>query len=151
MTLKVQLLPIGEYEQFFDAAKFARITENALEETARAMEADYRVTVQTWTNRPNFQIDRRPYERDIYTTSDIYRFVSEGTRVRYATMTPNFRAKTSPGIIRSRGGQGGVMFIRKDKPKPGIVARQFAETINRKWARQWPRQYGRALASELFR
>ena len=40
-------------------------------------------------------------------------------------MTPNFKAKTSPSRYQAQAGAGGVAFISKLKPKPGIKARNF--------------------------
>ena len=55
----------------------------------------------------------------------IYFFLTRGTSVRYATMTPNFQSKTVPGRLSTRGGRGGVWFINKRQPRPGIKARNF--------------------------
>ncbi len=147
--MNAKLTLIGEIPEF-DKQKFVRVVGNFLDETARAMQADYYVTVKTWKHAVNFKIGKKKYSREIYTNDPPYFFVSGGTSVRYATMTPGFRAKSSPQMIRSRAGRGGVMYINKNRPRPGIVARQFPKTINQKWEKQYGRQWDRAVASEVF-
>lgn len=147
--MKARLTLIGEIPEF-DEPKFDRVVNNFLDETAQAMQADYYVTVKTWKHPVKFQIDKKKYGRDIYTTDDPYFYVSEGTSVRYATMSPGFQAKSSPRLIRSRTGRGGVMYINKNRPRPGIVAREFPQTINKKWEPMYPKQWDRAVGSEAF-
>lgn len=96
-------------------------------------EQQFKKTTRTWRGKPEWvkKIRRTPgvIEGDFYTLSDIYRFISEGTKVRYATMTPDFVAKTVSGWTGSRPGRGGLLFINKNRPRPGIKARLFPETI----------------------
>lgn len=58
-------------------------------------------------------------------------WLSFGTSVRYATMTPDFQSKTRPGTLKNRKGKGGVLFIDRSKPRPGIEARLWHEIIAR--------------------
>lgn len=152
VPLRVSLQPIGKMDGFaLEMAKLEKVVENALDETALAIQVDYQVTTRTWQHKPVFRIERKgPFERWIYTEDEIYGYVSEGTSVRYATMTPDFQAKSAPMLIASRTGKGGVAFVNKSRPKPGIKAREFPEAIGRKWDSEWARQLERALASELF-
>lgn len=147
--MRAKLTLIGEIP-LFDEKEFERVANNFLDETAQAMQADYYVTVKTWDHPVKFVIEKRPYERDIYTDDDPYFYVSEGTSVRYATMTPDFRAKSAPGLIRSVQGRGGVLYINKARPRPGIVGREFPKAINSKWEKQFSNQWDRAVASETF-
>lgn len=152
MPLKVSVVPIGKVADLrLDAKRAQKVIENVLDMTAEAIRADYHVTTRTWSNKPTFVIEKpNPWERLIYTENEIYGYVSEGTPVRYATMTPDFQAKTAPRVIASGTGRGGVAFVSKAHPRPGIKAREFPETIGRKWDKEAPRQIERALASELF-
>lgn len=90
-------------------------------------------TTATWRNKPAFTAEVKAEPGRIVgeyaTTSDIYRYVSGGTRVRYATMSADFVAKTQPRFIGSGPGRGGVVFISRQHPRPGIEAREFDITI----------------------
>ena len=156
--MRATLVPIGKFVMF-DKAQFEKVYENSLEQTAKSMLIDYRVTVRTWKNKPQFKIERKPWEREVFTAmtfskpatpGDIYGYVAEGTRVRYATMTPNFRAKSRIMKIRSLKGRGGVAFIDTNRPRPGIQAREWPTAIGRKWSRQWNRTLTTAVAAEQY-
>ena len=56
-------------------------------------------------------------------------WLDEGTEVRYATMTHDFQAKTSHRELVSGVGRGGLYFVNKRWPKPGIDAREFDPEI----------------------
>jgi hypothetical protein len=127
------LKPIAVSKDFLDPAAYERAINNTLDGIAEDIRIDLEVTTQTWINKPVFQVEKDDEIRRIFTTSDIYRYISGGTRVRYATMTPDFIAKTIPGVIGSGAGRGGVAFISKLHPRPGIEARNFPEVIIKKW------------------
>lgn len=111
----------------------------ALDEVAQKAKQDFEQTVETWEEKPDFVIEGDNLEgRSVYTTDRIYGFVNNGTNVRYATMTPDFRAKTTPKVIGSRSGSGGVHYINKRVPRPGIEARRFDEIIAKKWEAEYP-------------
>jgi len=131
-----------------DPVRVFRVVENALTGTALAVKVDFDTTTRTWKNRPKFTIKRSKLRRLVYTNSDIYRFVSRGTRVRYAVMTDNFIAKTQPGVIGSRAGRGGLLAFTK-RPLPGIKARRFEPTIKQKWDKEFPRNVQRAIDAEF--
>ena len=80
-----------------DPKRIMRAIDNALNGAAIDVHADFNVTTQTWKGKPEFviKIGSKPntFERYIYTLNKIYKFVSGGTKVRYATMTPNFAAE----------------------------------------------------------
>jgi hypothetical protein len=66
-------------------------------------------------------------------------------------MTPNFRAKTVPGRIRSNKGRGGVAYISRMHPRPGIVARRFDDVILDKWIKILPARLQVEIYAELNR
>lgn len=127
----------------------SKIIQNVLTEASEGARADFEVTTQTWEQRPEVQVQTlrmgTKIVKVVFIHDRIYYFLAYGTRVRYATMTPNFRAKTAPGQIMSRQGRGGVAFISRNRPRPGIVARRWPDKIARKWKRQLPRLFDRAL------
>lgn len=139
---------------FSDKTRLSRVIENWKNEMALAIKADFGVTVQTWRQKPDFTIQSDGGARVIGTDPTkgaglIYKFVALGTRVRYATMSKPFGAKTTPGYIGSVAGIGGVAFISKKHPRPGIVARQFPKVIADKWRKEAPEQLQRAIDSEV--
>ena len=107
----------------------------------RKLRKDFHLTIRTWRRKPKFITTMRRGSGKIIgrieTKSKIYRFISAGTRVRYATMTPDFRPKTQPNFLGSMGGRGGVMIVSRARPRPGIRARKFDELIYRKNKRKF--------------
>jgi hypothetical protein len=100
------------------------------------VQKNYKKTTRTWNNQPTFGFDKRinnkQYSVEIGTNDKVYKFIEEGTRVRRAMMTPDFRAKTKPGWLGSKNGRGGVLFISRKLALPGIEAREFRQPILRK-------------------
>ena len=133
----------------FDPKRLERVVENTLNEAATAVKADFNVTTRTWDNRPPFYIDKSIGERVVYTDDPIYRYVSGGTRVRRVIMTPGFSPKSRHRYIGANKGSGGVMAGPSMKiSRPGIKAREFAETIKEKWDKELPDQLQRAIDAE---
>lgn len=103
------------------------------------IDAKYAKTYRTWEHKPDFKIKKASIEGDrivgstaIYqgpSRDNPYQFIEKGTKVRYATMTPGFRAKTSVRVIGSGTGAGGLLYVSKRRPRPGIKAREFTEVI----------------------
>lgn len=131
-----------------DPKRYEKAVSDTLDMMAENVRVDFLVTVQTWNNKPDFVKESEPGIRRVYTSNLIYKFVSGGTRVRYATMTPNFKAKTSPGVIGSTAGSGGVAFISRKFPRPGIEARKFDVAIRDKWIKKVSALLQRAIVSE---
>jgi len=148
--VKIKLIPIPVKKGVLDAKKHARAIDNFLDAGAENIRVDFLTTTRTWKNGPEYEIEKIKREgRRIFTRNKIYLFVSGGTRVRYATMTRNFKAKTQPGVIGSGRGRGGVAFVSRKHPRPGIRARNFPEAIIKKWEKQWPKLWERMILSEL--
>jgi hypothetical protein len=119
--------------------------------TAAGIQADFETTVDTWASKPKFIIYKGQAMRIVGTSDSIYRFLNSGTRVRRAVLSPDFRAKTSPGFIGSRRGRGGRVYVSKKVNLPGIKPRKFSNAIQEKWQKQFPIQLQRALDVELNR
>lgn len=148
--MPVKLVPIHLKKGVLDVKRHERAIDNFLDAGAENIRVDFLTTTRTWKDRPEFEIERLKREgRRIFTRSKIYLFVSGGTRVRYAVMTRGFKAKTSPNVIGSGRGRGGVAYISRRTPRPGIRARNFPEAIIRKWEKQWPKLWERMILSEL--
>lgn len=70
---------------------------------------------------------------------EIYVFISEGTGIRWALMSSDWRSKTQPGRLKPGRGRGGVviagrraMTARNIRPRPGIKGRKFDKQIAKK-------------------
>ena len=119
----------------------SRAIQQGLNMAADALKQDFEKTVSTWNDKPTFLINKSgspPFSRVVSAKHKVYFFVSEGTRVRYATMTPNFQAKTAPGRFQAGAGAGGVAYISKKRPRPGIKARKFDKQLMERWRDKLP-------------
>lgn len=152
-----KIIPIKVSKQFLAPARFERVMRNFLKGGAENVRIDFGVATQTWQHKPKFQIKvTAPYEREIFTVSlvrgkPIFKFVSGGTRVRYAHMSRDWQSKTQPNVLGSGPGQGRMLYVNKNKPLPGIVARNFAHLIVEKWDPLLPALYARLIHDELSR
>lgn len=121
----MKLTPIIPAKLPFDAKEHIRQIEEGLDKAAKETRKEMLKTVSTWKDKPDFVVEKDKMTRLVVSRNKIYFFISGGTRVRYATMTPNFKAKTSPSRYQARAGAGGVAYISKLKPRPGIKPRNF--------------------------
>jgi hypothetical protein len=114
--------------------------EDALDDILDFADEQFEKTYSTWKrqHQPDFDRETKAGSRRVsgkLTTSgdgsrdNPYPFVTRGTRVRYATMTPDFQAKTTPRVIGSGPGRGGLLYVNKNRPRPGIEAREFEIVI----------------------
>ena len=113
-----------------------RINE-AMKDWNKLNKEDFESTTKGFTrNKIDFDIlfvfTPNHKEAEVSTGNDIYRYLNDGTNVRYATMGPRFKHKTVPGRIRAGSGTTDVAYINKNRPRPGIKARKFDENIMKK-------------------
>lgn len=98
----------------------------------------YEATTRTWTHKPGFKREETPRGVRILVgkvrragkSIDIWRYLDEGTSVRYATMTSDYRAKTRPGYLVSYTGAGRLAYVSKKVPRAGIEPRNWSDKIN---------------------
>ena len=134
MSVTIRLEPIIPVKGMFNPAEVSRVIESTLDRQAKLVQADFNKTTATWRHNVPFVIAASIGERIIATSDDIYRYVSEGTKVRRVIMTPDFSPKSKRRFIGASVGAGGVAFgPSKRINMPGIKAREFAETIADKW------------------
>lgn len=154
----IRLNPILPQHPALNVEEFERAIENALTGLAEDIRVDFEVTAQTWVNKPAFKIDKRPFERDIYTESEIYSYVARGTRPHVILpkiapalrFRPTYKAKTRPRYIGSTGGGASGPFVTaRVVHHPGTEARDFERVIAEKWQKLWPNIMQRAIASEV--
>lgn len=90
-------------------------------------------TTSTWDTQPRFTA-RRVTNADggsviIVSSSMVWMWLDQGTKVRYAVMTKGFKAKTKVGVLYSYQGAGKVGTVNTKKPRPGIKARGWSQAI----------------------
>lgn len=145
----------------FKSSTFRAALQERASRIAPKVKADFEKTTNTWKDRPVFEVqvkvgraavgDLKTTQAtagvllEVFTTDEIYGYLDEGTKVRYATMSKDFLAKTRPGVIGSRAGRGRMLFVNKRRPRPGIKARKFTETIAKKWQPEFRTQMQQAL------
>lgn len=147
---------------------FKREIKKALQAEAKQLKREFGKTVRTWRRKPKFEqlASTRPEETGeasvlVGTDDPIYRYLDEGTRIRWAVMSKDWKSKTRPRVIGSSAGQGRVviagkraMLRRGIRPRPGIKAREFAKTIQRMREKPFKRRMERAMkvaAEQAFR
>lgn len=125
----------------FDPDAFSREIIKEAEKLNVEFMRDFNKTVDTWNHKPVFKANvlvsqdlivghvrtakifgEKPAEL-------IYYFISEGTKVRFAKMTPDFEPKTRVRVLDSFPGAGGLDSVDVRFPMPGIQGRKFNEAI----------------------
>lgn len=120
---------------------------------------DFSATTKTWNHKPKFANefeDGRNRIRVAASTGDkIYGYVSGGTRPHMIRPKRGkvlrfpggkYRAKTSPGTIgSSSGGSSGAAVFSRGVRHPGTKARNFDETIAKKWERPFRKRINEAV------
>ena len=131
----IQITPILPVA--FNAAVFEQEFVRAMGQITDAFDHDFQLTTQTWNTQVAFTkrttVSPSSVIGKVVTKNDIYKFVTRGTQIRYAAMTPDFLPKTIPGVIGSFTGRGGFDHLDFANPRPGIRARRFEETLRDKY------------------
>ena len=124
----------------FDPDAFSREMIKEMEKFNKDIKKDFEATVATWnhparfTSRVNVSqglIEGHTRTARIHGVKPpelIYYFLNQGTRVRFAKMTPDFVPKTRVRVIGSFQGQGGLEEV-DHIGRPGIKARRWNEAI----------------------
>ena len=94
-------------------------------------------TVATWDGeRPDFEsqigLERGDGSASVLTGPtggekgvSKWRWLNQGTRIRYALMSKDWQSKTKPGRYRSGPGRGKMLFVSRKLARPGIEARDW--------------------------
>lgn len=113
----------------------------AMEGINKEIKADFLKTVATWEHKPNFATSLRVSADEVRghvrtrpisgqkPPELIYYFISEGTKVRHAVLTPDFTPKSRVRTIDSFPGSGGLLRVDPRFQGPGIQGRKFDEAI----------------------
>jgi hypothetical protein len=133
-----------------DIKKLQAALEKSMDESALLIQTAFQLTVSTWSDQPKFEIKKTETSRIISTTNKNYSFVNQGTAVRYATMTPDFAAKSQAGFAGAQAGAGGVLFINRNFPRPGIKARKFDKLIRDKYEQIVSAQFRKIIGAAII-
>ena len=154
IALVVKHIRAGKARGLFDDRAFRADLRRINQATARAMKRSFARTTRTWEHAVDFH-QLTELEPDptvlVYTTDAVYGYVSGGTRVRRALMSPDFSPKTRPGVLDSRPGRGGVVVVSRKLALPGIQARRFPELVEEKHKKPYQRDVERAISRALER
>ena len=108
----------------------------ASEAQAKAIEEQLRLTTSTWEgSKPAFEVVAEPRGFLIGPVDNggqgflKWLWLEQGTSIRYATMSDGFRPKTSPRVVQAVVGAGGAQYVNVRRPRPGIEAREWRQTI----------------------
>lgn len=122
---------------------------NAMKTSRREVLRIMYLTVATWKHSVTFEsyIAYRGgnLQLGVWTTDRPWNLLNRGTAIRYATMTPDFRAKSIPRVIGSLAGAGGKQYVNRRHPRPGIEARRWTETAVRIHNRRFNELIGVAI------
>lgn len=125
-----------------------RATHDLVQEEALPL---FGKTVSTWRNQPRFMARKtaRGYGVEIDPVFP-FEWVNRGTRIRYATMSKDWRSKTRPNVIGSYSGAGRLLFVSRKHPRPGIVARNFTDIILKRVQSRAANRIRRALSDASY-
>lgn len=133
----------------FNVRAITNELEKFAESIADEIDKDYAKTYATWQNKPQFdkRVTRtsKSITAEVSTASKIYRYIDQGTDVRFVEMSADFRPKTRPNFIGSLPGRGNVRRFDRSNPQPGIVSRNFTTVLSEKYRKRIPRLARQAL------
>lgn len=86
-------------------------------------------TVTTWKNPPRFYAVKTQQGFSIWASDKRWFWLDQGTKVRYATMTPGYTPKSKVGVFYSYQGAGRVAYVSKRRPHPGIEPRGWSSKV----------------------
>jgi hypothetical protein len=147
---------------------FQEIIKNALVAEGKDTEKEYQKTVATWKgDKPHFEsiIDITGGDASVLTGPTgsnealrKFKFLDEGTALRWALMSQDWKSKTKPRKIKSGSGRGRPVIVgrramqaRGIGPRPGIEAREWTETIGKRRKPKFTKRMVRAIQAGTAR
>lgn len=137
MTIKFTPIKPGP----LNVDKMLNALRNMVKKQAGFSNTQFGLTYKTWEHEPKFIEEFKETIKEMVGSAltsgegskeNPYPFITKGTSVRFATMTPDFSPKSTKRTIGSGGGRGGVAYIDTRRPRPGIEAREFEEEIKKR-------------------
>ena len=127
---------------------------NGMHKVGREAVKEYAKTYATWANKPEAEYIISLQQPGPTMVAGIggnpdaakhWRYVNEGTSVRHAVMSSDWKSKTVPNIIGSFAGEGEVVFVSKKINLPGIKARNFDKIIEKTMTPIFKREMEQAM------
>jgi len=118
-----------------------------LRESGTELAKEFERTTRTWLqDKPKFTPQSSTASNKL--TLDVVMVGSEmakskwvwinfGTKVRYATMSQDWKSKTQVGMLDSGSGRGRKLFVSKRHPRPGIKARGWNKIIAKEFQKKF--------------
>lgn len=143
--MRISVKPILPKRKLFNVPAGDAAKEQALKQLGEEAKALFEKTVETWTDKPNFTVNENENNVTVGTSSKVYSYVDKGTSVRYAVMSDDYNPKTRSRVIGSSGGRGRMIFVSRNHPKPGIVAREFSAIIQERMQKKFAATFKRVI------
>lgn len=140
--ISYRLEPIGAGVKIADPDKFVKLANRVLDDFAKEVTTELESTVATWDTQVGFETESTDESREVFTDSEVYKFVDEGTSPHVIKATTGsglsfptgFVSKTVPGVIGSRSGGKFGDFVQPPPMSvhhPGTEARDFTGLIQK--------------------
>lgn len=151
--MNIGLIRIGIYREL---TKFAK-------EVAKE---DFEPTYKTWEHdKPQTKQDVSARGNDTHARIEVvggdkaikkWRWLNEGTRRRWALMSPNWKSKTTPNQLNAGSGSGRAVLVGKKafqrrglRARRGIKARNWIKTIYNKRSKEFQDRIAKAHAETI--
>lgn len=133
MPIKIKFVPIlPRRRALFDIPAGHAAAEQALISLGEDAVKEFEKVTNTWNEKPAFVVRLRNMSVDVSTNDKKFYYLDRGTSVRYAVMSEDFSPKTRVGVLGSSRGRGGMIFVSRRHPKPGIEARGWSVLVQEK-------------------
>jgi len=128
---------------------------NGMRKVGGKMKRDFQRTTQTWEGeKPTFDsaigISKEGPLLVVGPSGSTlgalkWMWLDQGTRIRYATMSRDWKSKTKPGRIGANKGQGRKLYVNRQQPRSGIEARNWIGILSKKWETKFSEEMQKAL------
>lgn len=150
-SLTIEITPIKG--KMIDESVLGKYLFEAVQKELTEIDREFEQTVNTWNGKPGFKKEVVPHpdriQGTVSTDNKIYGYINNGTSVRRALMSKNWKSKTKPGFIGSGQGAGHVVFISRRISRPGIKARNFDKVIARRVQKRFLDRVNEAYAKGI--
>ena len=153
MSISISVEPIPP--KLVDMGKFRLESLNALRREGTKQREELRKTTKDWQgDKPKFEskISLSGGDAQVRTGTagskhgqDKWKWLNEGTAVRRALLSPNWRSKTKPGTLRTGKGAGQVLAVGYQFAFDGIEARLWTDLVTKKRQKPFARDYGNVV------
>lgn len=142
----------ADLDKLFPTPALVKAAEKELARWGKKFKGEYDKTTATWASRPQFDTEIAVSDDEmsvqVSTADNVYRFLHDGTKVRWALMSADFEPKTQPRVLGSRPGKGTVVLRGRSvmkEPQPGIQPRHWTQEIIKNEEKNFQRDMIKAL------